>query len=56
MDLARVLMIQACVIKIILFSKTDYVFLKISSSFAGAKRKYQVKILSIRKKLERHAH
>jgi hypothetical protein len=44
-------MIQACVIKTILFSKTDYVFLKISSSLAGAERKFQVRILSIRKNL-----
>jgi len=40
MGLARMLMIQTCVIEILLFSKIDLVFLKISSSLACAKRKH----------------
>jgi hypothetical protein len=40
MDLARVSMIQACVIKILLFLKTEYVLLKMFSSFTCAKQKH----------------
>ena len=43
-------MIQACVIEILLFSKIDLVFLKISSSFACAKRKTTTRMKSTRNK------